>query len=117
MKIKFSIIDNDDETYEGEVDLKKKNKSTSNKPNQKSAKNWYRSGSTTEKIIALIDESFFDQNRTVGNIIEKLKSKDYHFKSSELTMSLRAIVRKGLLKKTKDLPDDTKSKQWTYIKN
>ncbi|MEM3172917.1 MAG: hypothetical protein QXE82_05195 [Candidatus Nitrosotenuis sp.] len=114
MKIKFSLVDDDGKTYEGEVDLKKQ-RTKPQKPDSKGAKNWYRSGSTIEKIITLIEEEFFNQNRTVGDIIKKLKSKDYHFKSPELTLPLRNIVRRGLLEKTKDLPDGTKSKNWTYI--
>lgn len=117
MKIKITVIDDNNEAYEGEIELAKTGNTKRVKIKSKSADaTWYKKGSTTEKIIALINEKFFEQNRTVGDIIEKLKSKDYHFKSSELTMSLRIIVRKELLKKTKDLPDGTKSKQWTYIK-
>ncbi|MDE1818704.1 MAG: hypothetical protein KGI19_08895 [Thaumarchaeota archaeon] len=118
MKVKISIVDDNGKTYEGEIELIKAGsiKRTTIRSKSPDSKG-YKKGSTTEKIIALIDEKFFDQNRTVGDIIEKLKSKDYHFKSSELTMSLRTIVRKELLKKTKDLPDGTKSKQWTYVKN
>lgn len=117
MKIKITVTDDNGETYEGEMQLAKNGNVKSAKTKSKSTgSTWYKKGSTTEKIIALIDEKFFEQNRTVGDIIEKLKSKDYHFKSSELTMSLRIIVRKELLKKTKDLSDGTKSKQWTYVR-
>jgi len=76
---------------------------------------WYQSGSTTEKIIILVNNAFFSKNRTINDIIEKLKSMDYHFKASELTMSMRSIVRRDILTKTKDLPDGKKSKLWTYI--
>lgn len=118
MKIKIIVTDDNDVTYDGEIELTKTGSTKKTKLKSKSIDStWYKKGSTTEKIILLINEKFFVQNRTVGDIIEKLKSKDYHFKSSELTMSLRIIVRKELLKKTKDLPDGTKSKQWTYIKN
>jgi len=78
--------------------------------------NWYQLGSTTEKILKLVKSGFFEQNRTINDIIEKLKSYDYHFKQSDLTPSLRIIVRHGELNKTKDLPDRKKSMRWTYVK-
>jgi len=77
---------------------------------------WYQSGSTVEKILKLIDSGFFVENHTLADIIKKLKSYDYHFKQSELTLPLRTIVRHGDLVKTKDLPDGKRSKYWTYVK-
>ena len=75
-----------------------------------------KKGSTTDKINELILEGFFDKPKSITNIVEKLKTKDYHFKSPGLTLPIRVMVRKGLLKKTKDLEDGSKSKIWVYIK-
>jgi len=83
---------------------------------QDGSANWYQSGSTTEKIMKLVDSGFFVTNHTLTDIIKKLKSYDYHFKQSDLTPSLRIIVRHGDLDKTKDLPDGTRSSRWTYVK-
>lgn len=74
---------------------------------------WYRKGSTTEKILSL--GGFFNQPRTVKEILDKLKEKDYHFKASDITLPLRNIVRNGALKKTKTLSDGKKLKKWTYV--
>jgi|SRR3989344_646073 len=77
----------------------------------------YKKGGTTEKIISLNDENFFHQPRTINQIIDKLKEKDYHFKASDITLPLRNIVRNGVLRKTKLLDDGTKSKKWVYLYN
>lgn len=78
---------------------------------------WYRSGSTIEKIIVLIGEGFFKKTRKIGDIVSELKTKDFHLEASDLTLPLRRIVRKGLLKRTKDLSDGSKAKKWHYIKS
>ncbi|MBU4300519.1 hypothetical protein L6303_05425 [archaeon] len=75
--------------------------------------NWYRKGSTTEKILSL--GNFFNQPRTVKEMLDKLKEKDYHFKASDITLPLRNIVRNGSLKKTKTLNNGTKLKKWAYV--
>ena len=79
-------------------------------------KNWYKPGSTIEKIIILIREKFFNKPRNLTEIISELKTKDYHLKASDLTLPLRRIVRKGLLGKTKKMPNSTISKKWLYVK-
>ena len=76
----------------------------------------FRPGTTADKIINLFEEGFFDRNKTISDIVDQLKSKDYHYKSTDLTLPLRRVVRSGMLKKTKDLSDGSKSSQWTYIK-
>lgn len=116
MRIKISVIDDNGTNYEGQIELKpgklvqvdttKKEKSTDVRP-----------GTTAEKIINLLEEGFFDKNRTISDIVNQLKSKDYHYKSTDLTMPLRQIVRKHVLKKTKELSDRKTSKQWTYVKS
>ncbi|MBI4222006.1 MAG: hypothetical protein HY607_04900 [Planctomycetes bacterium] len=78
---------------------------------------WYRPNSTIERIIILIQEEFFKKTRKIGDIVCELKTKDYHLESPDLTLPLRRIVRKGLLKKTKNFSDGSKSKVWLYIEN
>jgi uncharacterized protein (UPF0335 family) len=80
------------------------------------AKTWYKQGSTIEKIILLIEEGFFNIPHTIKEIIAELKTKDYHMKASDLTLPLRKIVRKGLLKKIKRNADGSPSKNWLYMK-
>ena len=123
MKVKISITDDQDQLYEGELELTKsstssktENKKTKKKAPSQEEKNWYQKGSTIEKILKLVKSGFFDTNRTISDIISKLKEKDYHLSSSDLTLPLRKIVRKDILIKTKDLPDGTKSSRWTYVK-
>lgn len=117
MKVKISIVDDSDNTYEGEIQLEKNQTPTiqiKNKIIQK--KSLIREGSTSDKISELISESFFDTNRTISDIVAELKTHDYHFKSTDLTLPLRTLVRSKILKKTKDLPDKTISKHWTYVR-
>lgn len=77
---------------------------------------WYRSGSTIDKLMKLVFEGFFKRSKNLNQIILKLEEKDFHLKSSDLTLPLRKIVRKGILSKTKQLSDGTLSKTWFYIK-
>lgn len=85
-------------------------------PNQPGHKKWYRTGSTVEKIIKLLDSGFFNQPRTIADIISELRTKDFHFEAADLTLPLRNIVRKGLLNKTKKKTDGTVSSKWMYAK-
>ena len=80
-------------------------------------KSWYKPSSTIEKIICLINEGFFNKPKSIGDIVTELKNRDYHLKASDLTLPLRKIVRKGLLKRTKELSDGSKAKKWHYIKS
>ena len=80
------------------------------------AKTWYRPGSTSEKIVNLIGEGFFQDPRSISEIIAKLKTRDIHLKASDLTLPLRNVVRKGLLEKTKKKSDGSSSKPWLYVK-
>ncbi len=77
---------------------------------------WYKLGSTTEKIVMLIEQKFFDKLHSISETISELKTKDYHMKASDLTLPLRRVVRKGLLKKTRKRTDGSQSKTWLYIK-
>ena len=77
---------------------------------------WYKSGSTVDKLVKLISEGFFNNPKNLKQIIAKLEEKDFHLKASDLTLPLRKVVRKGLLRKTKQLPGGTVSKKWLYIK-
>jgi hypothetical protein len=116
MRIKISLTDDNGTIYEGEIELKKNLKVKSGQEEFKSLQQWYRTGSTTEKLVKLIEEDFFNENKTIKDIIVKLKAQDYHFEPKDLTLPLRLIVRKALLEKTRELPDGAKSKKWTYIK-
>lgn len=82
----------------------------------KGVKTWYKKGSTIEKIVLLINEGFFNESRSISNIISKLKTKDYHLRAPDLTLPLRKIVRKGLLTRTKKNDDGSLSKNWRYKK-
>jgi len=112
MKVKVIVTDDDGTNYEGEIILSKNTKN----PEKKSTQSSYRPGSTAEKIILLINEGFFNENHIISEIVEELKTHDFHFKSSDLTLPLRNLVRKNQLKKTKKLLDGSTAKQWTYIK-
>lgn len=76
---------------------------------------WYKPDSTTALIVNLVEEGFFKKPQSMRDIISELKTRDYTRKPSELTPSLRQIVRKNLLKRTRSFTDGTKSKKWLYI--
>lgn len=116
MKIKITVVDNDGNSHEGEFELEKNQKSNSKQTVTKSEKKFLiKTGSTTDKISTLIDAEFFDTNRTISDIVNELKSHDFHFKSTDLTLPLRNLVRNNMLKKTKELPNNRLSKYWTYV--
>ena len=77
---------------------------------------WYKPGSTIDKLIKLISEGFFDKPKNLTEIISELETKDYHLKASDLTLPLRRVVRKGLLRKTKKIANGIVSKRWLYVK-
>lgn len=116
MKVRISIIDNDGQEFHGEMDLKSALTHQKRATKASSVTSWYQKDSTIEKIWSLNEDSFFDQPKTIKEIVGKLIEKDYHFKASDLTLPLRNIVRNGKLKKTEDLPNGQKSKKWMYVK-
>jgi len=116
MRIKIILTDDKKNIYDGETVLKLIGKRKDPKKEKDKISPWYKTGCTTEKIVCLIDEGFFDKARSLIEIVDELKSKDYHFKSSDLTLPMRRIVRKKFLNKTKVLSNDKKSKNWMYIK-
>ena len=77
---------------------------------------WYKAGSTIDKIVKLISQKFFDRPKSLKEIISKLEEGDFHLKPSDLTLPLRKVVRKGLLRKTRQLAGGTASKKWLYAK-
>jgi hypothetical protein len=50
-------------------------------------KAWYKSERTTEKVLFLAKEGFFNKSRPMSELISELKTKDYHLKPSDLTLS------------------------------
>jgi len=116
LRIKISVIDDNGINYEGQIELKPGKPAQVGTTEQEESTE-FRPGTTAEKIINLFNEGFFEKNRTISDIVNELKSRDYHYKSTDLTLPLRRIVRKQILKKTKELSDEKKSKQWTYVES
>ncbi len=77
---------------------------------------WYLPGSTIEKIVVLINEGVFDNPKSIKQITSEFENKDYHLKASDLTLPLRKIVRKELLRRTKVKEDGLASKIWLFVK-
>ncbi len=116
MKIKITVTSDNGEVYIGETELRKSKKGNVMMPKESSKSTGPKSGSIAGNLNQLIEDGYFDQNRTIRDMIDELKSKDVHYEPSDLTRPLRTLVRGRHLKKTKNLPDGTKSKKWTYIK-
>ena len=87
--------------------LERKNKG---KSESKTNADWYKPGSTIDKLMGLFKEGFFKEGKSISEIILELKSKDYHLKSPDLTLPLRKIVRKKILRK-----NDKLSSKWLYV--
>ena len=70
---------------------------------------------TADLLLDLKKRDFFNEPRAGVQIIEELKSMDLHFKIGDLTFPLRKLIRRGELKRTKDLPGGGKSKLWMWF--
>ena len=104
------------ETIEKRLDVLEGKKVSTTKEQKEKEVTWYKKVSTIHKIVILLNESFFDKPKTISEIVEELKSKDYHLKASDLTLPLRRIVRKSLLTRTKKNSDGSETKNWMYVK-
>ena len=58
-----------------------------------------------------IQEGFFNQKRTIGNVVDHCKTKARNFKNNELSGPLGRLVRNNKLNRTKNSDD-----QWEYSK-
>lgn len=104
------------EAVEKRLDILEGKSKNAPKKQKDKDKHWYKKGSTMHKILVLMEEGFFDNPKTISEIIVELKSKDYHLKAPDLTLPLRRIVRKNMLARTKKNSDGSESKNWMYIK-
>ena len=66
--------------------------------------------SITDHLIHLKFEGFFDQPKTVKEIIEKLAQEGYHYPDRSLADPLRRAIRQGILGRMK------RDKLWAYCK-
>ena len=73
MKIKISITDDSGKNYEGELELSHTKNGSKLQKSKKTEHNWYSPGTTVEKIVNLVQDGFFDKNRTISDIVEELK--------------------------------------------
>lgn len=73
-----------------------------------------RAGSIANLILTLKARSFFRQPKLMRELIEELKSMDYHFKASNLTDPLRRLVRNGALRKVKGDKVGRNTRKWAY---
>lgn len=83
---------------------------------KRETKSWYRPGSTVHKVVNFVEVGFFDHPRSLKEIVSELKTRDYHFNSSDLTLPLRRIVHKQILKRTKINADGSPSKHWLFVR-
>jgi hypothetical protein len=58
----------------------------------------------------LKSQGFFDEPRSIKDIVSKLSESGYHYASTSLTETLQRSVRKGFLGRIK------KDKKWVYVK-
>jgi hypothetical protein len=72
-------------------------------------------GSTADRILELKKRHFFDNPKTVKEVMEELKRMDFHYKPADLTDPLRRLVRKEELERTKELTGGTKSKKLMWV--
>lgn len=64
----------------------------------------------SDHFTFLKSEGFFDQPRTITEIVEKLAKEGYHYSPQSVTAPLQRAVRKGVLGRIK------KENKWAYCK-
>jgi hypothetical protein len=59
------------------------------------------STSSTDRILLLKDEGFFQEQRTIGEVREKLASRGWHYPVTSLSGPLQTLVQRALLRRVK----------------
>lgn len=99
-----------------ETEIRQALKLAANKDNDKEIEKQTKQKKTTaDRILDLKKRNFLNEPKTGAQIIQEFKSMDLHFKLADLTLPLRKFVRRGELKRTKDLPGGVKSKNWMWL--
>src|ERR1700694_1226124 len=57
------------------------------------------STSSTDRILLLKDEGFFQEQRTIGEVREKLASRGWHYPVTSLSGPLQTLVQRALLRR------------------
>ncbi len=60
----------------------------------------------------LIRQGFFNESRNLGEVQKVLEEKGYHYPVTSLSPTLLRLVRKGELRRTKQIKDD--KEMWVY---
>jgi hypothetical protein len=74
------------------------------------SKLWYKPDSTVAKLIGLVSDGFFDEPKTLSEVTVQFAAKDYHYKLSDLTLPVRQLVRRGVLRR------EQRKGKWAYGK-
>lgn len=90
MKIKINLIDDDGKIFFGEVNLtgeKGSNKSQINKVNK------IKKEGPRARLQELTNENFFQNPKSMKNMLDELKNRSYHYKPADLTRPLQTMTR------------------------
>lgn len=83
MKVRITVVDDDNQTYEGMAELSKITKQKSKKQIISGPKG------STNVVKDLYFQNYFENSRTLHDVEQKMKSKKYNFDPSVITMSLQ----------------------------
>lgn len=109
MKIKIILTDDNGKTYEGEVNLNQTKNSTTIKSTKSKIKKKKRGGPKIQ-LQNLVEENFFQEPKSTNDILEELKTRSYHYKSTDLTKPLQDLVRDQVLRRDTLKDKEGKSK-------
>jgi len=79
-------------------------------PNQKTSNEKIGKKSIIDLLLQLKSEEFFDEPKSLKQIVGKLGEISYHYAPGSLTAPLQRAVRKGILGRIK------KEEKWAYVK-
>jgi hypothetical protein len=57
--------------------------------------------STTDRLVLLKDEGFFEEQRSIGEVRDKLASRGWHYPMTSLSGPLQKLVQRGVLRRMK----------------
>lgn len=87
MKIKIRLIDDSGKEFSGEIELIPETGKTV------TGKTVTNRGGPKIQLKKLVEENFFEAPKNSKNILDEMKNRSYHYKSTDLTKPLQDLTR------------------------
>ena len=67
-------------------------------------------------VLELNDEGFFDEGRTMRDILSKLAERGHHLRDTDLTRQLQGLVARRILRRHKKRRNEGEAEVWHYVR-